>query len=170
MAAAFDPEALIQELAGAKEVKARQSVIRRVRRRAAIKEDSAQLVNAGICPVLVKALSEWEDRDCKFWCALAVVEFIARDEYAEPDPERQKLFDDAGIMECMMPYLSYIHIDKSSPAAQVLYTLTLENSELAQKLRDMPNVIDMLEKIKDQDTFKHAEKLLCVLSALSQST
>ena len=106
------------------------------------------LVDAGLPSTLVCVFGEWEDREAKGHCACSIsaMLYTAHGNLGTTDESReyQLAFVEAGVLEPLAEHLAGVTAHESYYFAMALHALVKNNEATAQRLRDVPGIMEVL--------------------------
>ena len=128
---------------------------------------TSRLPDAGIAPALTTALREWDDVEAKESCIFVITSLC--NGLLSDYKQMQTVFAEAGVLEPMVSFLPHTDSLGGSVAAWGLYTLTYNNPEVTQQLRDVPGVMEALKVVTDSEKSPYSKLVLDSLRSLSPS-
>ena len=102
------------------------------------------LMDAGVVSVVETVLREWDDAEAKVGCIEAII-FMA----IGANDDTKLALADVSLLESIVAFMSQPHDDDPEVAATALCCLAERNSEVTQRIRDVPGVIEALEVLKE---------------------
>lgn len=126
-----------------------------------VKGNDQLLMEAGAPPIVAAALETWDDLNIKLSCA----ELIAA--LSRKNGEDAEAFANEGVLEMLVPLASETTRGHYHNATYALYEMTKTSIQAAQRLRCVPNIIDILSELDDPTDYTN--KVLNRLRPLSET-
>lgn len=126
-------------------------------------EATHRLLNAGVAPVLVKAFEKCESDE-----AIAAWAWVMWMGLRDSEDARY-VFEEAGALEPLVMVLSRIDSGGVTAAAAALFFLVLCTPRAAQQMRDMPNIMSLLDVPKEIPAGTHCANIVDIIGKLPRS-